>query len=93
MSEEMGRRQPAGVRIGAVRYLNAWPLTFCLPPLIHPAARIVTDLPSRLADALAAGRLDVALVPSIEYLRNPGTDDRLRRLHRQRGPGAEHPAL
>ena len=72
MSEEMGRRQPAGVRIGAVRYLNAWPLTFCLPPRLHPADRIVTDLPSRLADALAAGRLDVALVPSIEYLRNPG---------------------
>jgi chorismate dehydratase len=71
-SGERGRRQGSGVRIGAVRYLNAWPLTFCLPRLA-PAARIVTDLPSRLADALAAGRLDVALVPSIEYLRNPGS--------------------
>jgi chorismate dehydratase len=28
------------------------------------------DLPSRLADGLAAGRLDVALVPSIEYARS-----------------------
>jgi len=27
----------------------------------------VFDLPSRLADDLAAGRLDVALIPSIEY--------------------------
>ena len=71
-SQEMGRPQPSGVRIGAVRYLNAWPLTFCLPRLA-PGARIVTDLPSRLADALAAGRLDVALVPSIEYLRHPGS--------------------
>ena len=30
------------------------------------------DLPSRLADGLAAGRLDVALIPSIEYLQDPG---------------------
>jgi chorismate dehydratase len=29
------------------------------------------DLPSRLADGLAAGRLDVALIPSIEYFKNP----------------------
>src|SRR5262249_15530186 len=28
--------------------------------------------PSRLADELCAGRFDVALVPSIEYLRQPG---------------------
>jgi len=72
VSEEMGCWPSSGVRIGAVRYLNAWPLTFCLPRLVPPGARIVTDLPSRLADALVAGRLDVALVPSIEYLRNPG---------------------
>jgi chorismate dehydratase len=71
VSEELCRCQPSEVRIGAVRYLNAWPLTFCLPRLA-PAARIVTDLPSRLADGLWAGRFDVALVPSIEYLRNPG---------------------
>ena len=32
----------------------------------------MADLPSRLADGLVAGRLDVALVPSIEYCRNPG---------------------
>ena len=30
------------------------------------------DLPSRLADSLAAGRLDVALVPSVEFFRTPG---------------------
>ncbi len=71
VSEERGCRRASEVRIGAVRYLNAWPLTFCLPRLA-PAARIVTDLPSRLADGLVAGRFDVALVPSIEYCRNPG---------------------
>jgi len=37
-----------------------------------PEAEVVVDLPSRLADALAVGRLDVALVPSIEYFRSPG---------------------
>ncbi len=61
----------ARVRIGAVSYLNARPLTFCLERLA-PDAEIVVDLPSRLADGLAAGRLEVALVPSIEYFRNPG---------------------
>jgi len=59
------------IRIGAVTYLNARPLTFCLPRLA-PQAEIVVDVPSRLADDLAAGRLDVAMVPSIEYLRHPG---------------------
>ncbi len=58
------------IRIGAVSYLNARPLTLWLPELA-PDAEIVVDLPSRLADALAAGRLDVALVPSIEYFGNP----------------------
>jgi chorismate dehydratase len=37
-----------------------------------PMARLTIDLPSRLADGLSAGRLDVALVPSIEYFRHPG---------------------
>lgn len=59
------------VRIGAVTYLNSHPLTWTLEDLA-PTARIIMDLPSRLADGLAAGRLDVALVPSIEYFRNPG---------------------
>jgi chorismate dehydratase len=30
------------------------------------------DLPSRLADSLAAGRLDIALIPSVEFFRTPG---------------------
>ena len=57
--------------IGAVSYLNARPLTFTLPRHL-PEALIVVDFPSRLADGLAAGRFDVALVPSVEYLRQPG---------------------
>lgn len=69
--EESTTNERAPVRIGAVAYLNARPLTFGLARLA-PDAQIVVDLPSRLADGLAEGRLDVALVPSIEYFRNPG---------------------
>ena len=60
------------IRIGAVSYLNARPLVYRLPELA-PQAEIIVDYPSRLADRLAAGELDVALIPSIEYFRNPGS--------------------
>jgi chorismate dehydratase len=62
------------IRIGAVRYLNARPLTFYLPELA-PHAELVFDVPSRLADALQAGYLDVAMIPTIEYFR--GSDYRI----------------
>jgi chorismate dehydratase len=58
------------VRIGAVNYLNSKPLIEGLPDLL-PQADFVLNYPSRLADDLHACRLDVALVPSIEVLRNP----------------------
>lgn len=54
-----------GVRIGCVQYLNS-------RPLIHgyngPA---VLEHPSTLARDLAAGKLDAALVPAFEVLRDP----------------------
>jgi chorismate dehydratase len=59
------------MRIGAVNYLNSKPLVCGLQSLA-PVARITYDLPSRLADSLAAGRLDVALVPVVEFFRTPG---------------------
>src|SRR4051812_40252686 len=59
------------MRIGAVNYLNSKPLVYGLESLA-PEARITYDLPSRLADSLAAGRLDVALIPSVEFFRGPG---------------------
>jgi chorismate dehydratase len=70
MLERLGGSVRPGIRLGAVTYLNARPLVHALAELA-PEAEIVFDLPSRLADALAAGRLDVALVPSIEYARRP----------------------
>lgn len=58
-------------RIGAVSYLNTRPLIYGLREGA-PQCELVLDTPSRLADELAAGRLDVALIPSIEYFREPG---------------------
>ena len=58
-------------RIGAVSYLNTKPLIYGLGEHL-PGAELVLDLPSRLADRLAAGELDVALIPSVEFLRGRG---------------------
>lgn len=53
------------LKIGAVSYLNSKPLIQDLADLC-PDADLILDYPSRLADELAAGRLDVALIPSVE---------------------------
>ncbi|HUQ72193.1 MAG TPA: menaquinone biosynthesis protein [Planctomycetaceae bacterium] len=56
------------LRVGVVSYLNSKPLFEDLAELL-PDADIRLDYPSRLADQLAAGELDVALIPSVEYFR------------------------
>jgi chorismate dehydratase len=61
----------AVMRIGAVNYLNSKPLVYGLEAAA-PGDRLLFDLPSRLADSLSEGRLDVALIPSVEWLRQPG---------------------
>ncbi len=57
------------VRIGAVSYLNSKPLIEDLAELARDA-ELILDVPSRLADNLSAGELDVALIPSVEVLRD-----------------------
>lgn len=54
------------VRIGAVSYLNTKPLICDWDPDVE----LILDLPSRLADRLNAGDLDIALIPSAEFLRS-----------------------
>jgi chorismate dehydratase len=71
VSNEPAASRLPPIRIGAVTYLNTRPLVWCLPELL-PAAKVIVDLPSRLADGLARGQLDVATIPSIEYFRAPG---------------------
>jgi chorismate dehydratase len=56
------------IRVGAVNYLNTKPLIHDLETLA-PEAELILDFPSRLADQLANGQLDVALIPVIEYFR------------------------
>jgi chorismate dehydratase len=56
------------LRIGAVNYLNTKPLIYDLQALV-PDAELILDVPSALADQLASGQLDVALIPVIEYFR------------------------
>ena len=58
------------IRIGAVEYLNTKPLVYNLAK-IAPSAEVVFDVPSRLADRLKVGELDVALIPSIEFFDDP----------------------
>src|SRR5947209_5537113 len=66
---ESGRRvMSLSVRVGAVNYLNTKPLIHDLGALA-PQAVLTLDVPSRLADQLADGDLDVALIPVIEYFR------------------------
>lgn len=59
------------MRIGAVSYLNTKPLIHGLAERL-PEARLSLDLPSRLADALGTGELDVGLIPVFEAFRQDG---------------------
>ena len=58
-------RELKSLRIGCVKYLNARPLIHGWPGEVH------FDHPSVLCERLANGQLDVALVSSFEFLRNP----------------------
>jgi len=55
----------APLRIGCVKYLNARPL------ILGWKGDVYLDNPTVLCRKLAAGELDVALVSSFEFLRNP----------------------
>ena len=56
------------IRVGAVNYLNTKPL-ICDLDKLAPDIDLSLEVPSRLADLLEQGRLDVALIPVIEYFR------------------------
>ena len=57
----------SAVRLGAVGYLNARPLVYGLES--RPEFSLRFDVPSRCADLLHDGEIDLGLIPSIEYLR------------------------
>jgi chorismate dehydratase len=56
------------LRVGAVSYLNAKPLYYKLCDFA-PDIRLTMEVPSLLAEQLEHGELEVALIPSVEYLR------------------------
>lgn len=56
------------IRVGAVNYLNTKPLIENLAAFA-PQADLSLEVPSKLADRLGDGDLDVALIPVIEYFR------------------------
>ncbi|MFO0824346.1 MAG: menaquinone biosynthesis protein [Gemmataceae bacterium] len=62
---------PAKLRVGAVGYLNSKPLVERLTDFA-PNIAVTLDLPSRLADQMAAGDLDVGLIPVVEFFRGDG---------------------
>jgi chorismate dehydratase len=75
-SSESGQRaagQALRARFGIVHYLNSWPLAWSFLASRSPAwAEPVYLPPSAVADGLAAGTLEVGLVPSAELQRIPG---------------------
>lgn len=58
------------LRLGAVSYLNVRPLVFGLDRRDDVSLRF--DVPSDCARLLAAGEIDLGMVPSITYLDRPG---------------------
>ncbi len=60
-------------RVGAVEFLNARPHVWRLEASRVPC-QVSYDVPSALADALVAGRFDVALIPVAAYLDGVGGD-------------------
>ncbi len=63
-----GSRGP--IRVGAVSYLNARPLTWALDR--QPDRwRVRYDLPSTCTQLLHAGEVDLGLISSVEYLERP----------------------
>jgi chorismate dehydratase len=55
----------APVRLGAVSYLNAEPLVYGLDR--DPGFTLVREVPSRVASMLAAGQVDLGMIPSAAY--------------------------
>src|SRR5438477_5062825 len=61
-------RSRTTLRVGAVNYQNSKPLIERLTDFA-PSIELSLDLPSRLADRMAAGELDVGLIPVVEFFR------------------------
>lgn len=59
-------------RIATVSFLNAWPLVDALDELAPDEARVISAVPSVLAELLHADEADAALIPVVEWFRGAG---------------------
>ncbi len=60
------------LRLGAVSFLNARPLTAALEGEAGQGGpELIYEVPSECANALREGRIDLGLIPSIDYARSP----------------------
>jgi len=61
------------IRVSLVRYLNSAPLgwAFLHGPLCN-TFKVIRSSPSKCADQLARGEVEIGLIPSIEYTKIPG---------------------
>lgn len=69
--------QKSRVRIGAVSFLNTKPLIYSLlnSTPSNEEINLSVHVPSRLADLLKIGSIDVGLIPIIEYFRASGEEN------------------
>lgn len=74
----------ARLRVGVVSFLNAQPLWVALEG--DPDIGLIPDTPARLSDMMAAGELDLGVLPVFEALRLPDVE-----LVRELGVAAEGP--
>lgn len=64
----------AKIRISVVQYLNSVPLAWgILEGPLSNTFEAVYSTPAECAEQLASGKVDIGLIPSIEYRRIPGT--------------------
>lgn len=66
--ERPPRAQGRALRLGAVSYLNTKPLVYGLDAYPNQF-EVRFDVPARCAELLHEGRVDLGLIPAIEYLR------------------------
>jgi chorismate dehydratase len=68
----MSQSPPERLKVGKIGFLNVLPIYYPLESGIikHPFA-IVSNTPARLNELMAKGDLDLSVVSSIEYARNP----------------------
>ncbi|GAB4339272.1 MAG: menaquinone biosynthesis protein [Candidatus Abyssubacteria bacterium] len=65
----MSAKAVTPLRVGAVPFLNGRPLVRFLDPSSPPPTRLTLEVPSLLTEMMKNQKLDVALLPTIEYFR------------------------